>query len=308
MTKDKRLSKPTVTVAVCAYNEEGNIGALIRDILKQEANDFIIEKILIVSDGSKDDTVKIASSFNSAKIEIKNYKKRMGVPVRLTEIYSNLESDFLVQFDADIMLSSSLVLRELVMTLIKNKKTMMCCGQAKPLPPKTLLGKTVNCTFEAYVPIKETWHGGHNIMSVHGCVSAFRKELLSKIHIPRDVSGTDLFTYLRCRALGYKYQYVRSAVVYFCLPQTLPDQINQNTRQHEARKNIKKYFPQKLIEQEFSIPFSLYAKSMMTQLLKHPFLSAYIFFINKHCYLKTYFSKKEFTGRWRVVDSTKRLS
>jgi len=297
METEKTLSKPTVTVAISALNEEGTIGALIKAILEQRTDGFDLEKILIVSDGSTDRTVEIASSFCDARIEVRSHKTRRGLLVRLNEIYLNSASDILVQFDADIVIPDALVIEKLIKAFIQDDKLMMVCGQAEPLPPQTLLGKAVNCTFEAYAPIKEKWQGGHNIFSVHGCISAFRKELLGKMRIPTGIMGNDLFTYLRCRELGYDYKYVRSAIVYFRLPQTLPDHINQNTRQHEIRQRIKKYFSEKLIEQEFGLPFRIYAANMISQVREHPWLSIYIFIVNRYCWLRSYFFGKKFTDK-----------
>ena len=58
---------PTVTVAICACNEEANIGRLIKSILEQKESSFRFEKLFVVSDGSTDKTVEIIKSFNSPK-------------------------------------------------------------------------------------------------------------------------------------------------------------------------------------------------------------------------------------------------
>ena len=51
-------SKPTVTVGISAYNEEHAFPALLESLLKQSQTSFVFEKIIVVSDGSTDNTVK----------------------------------------------------------------------------------------------------------------------------------------------------------------------------------------------------------------------------------------------------------
>ena len=48
---------PTVTIALSAYNEAENIGRFLQSVLEQKENGFILEKILVISDGSDDSTI-----------------------------------------------------------------------------------------------------------------------------------------------------------------------------------------------------------------------------------------------------------
>ena len=59
--------KPIVTIATIALNEESNIKRLLDSILKQRAKNFRLGKILVVSDGSADNTVNIAKGIKSKK-------------------------------------------------------------------------------------------------------------------------------------------------------------------------------------------------------------------------------------------------
>ena len=68
MNKEIKKTLPTVTVALSAFNEETNIGNFIASVLKQKEENFVLEKILIISDGSTDKTAEIVKSFDSPKL------------------------------------------------------------------------------------------------------------------------------------------------------------------------------------------------------------------------------------------------
>lgn len=52
------MKKLTVTIGIPAYNEEQNIGHLLVNIFNQSTSIAILDEIIIVSDGSTDNTIK----------------------------------------------------------------------------------------------------------------------------------------------------------------------------------------------------------------------------------------------------------
>ncbi len=157
--KNKKMSIPTVTIAICALNEASNIGQLLQSILEQKEEGYKLEKILLISDGSTDDTVKIARSFSSPFLEVKAYKERRGKSFRLNEIYSGVTSDIVVQPDADVILAHPAVIQNLVQSFGENPKVGMTGGNAQPLPAETFLEQAVNYTLEVYIPFRKSKTG-----------------------------------------------------------------------------------------------------------------------------------------------------
>jgi glycosyltransferase involved in cell wall biosynthesis len=190
-------SVPTVTIAICALNEAANIGPVLESIKNQKIVGFKLEKVLLISDGSTDDTVKIAKSLGVPKLVIKDYKKRLGKSTRLNEIYGKhgVTSDIVVQPDADVILAHPYVLRDVVKPFMEGKHVGMTGGNPYPLPAETFTEKAVNCTLEVYIPFRKILNKGNNILSATGRLLAVRREVFENIVVPRDTIANDGYVY-----------------------------------------------------------------------------------------------------------------
>lgn len=299
---------PTVTIALSAYNEEENIKNFLSSIIAQKEDGFILEKILIISDGSTDKTVDIARSIKNNKLEIKEYKTRVGKSTRLNEIYESLRSDILIQTDCDVIFEGPYVARDMVMTLSKNAKIGMCGGNPMPMKGRTFTEKAVNATCEIYIDFRKSIRGGNNQFSADGRLLAYRKELVKKINVPKTMIANDLYTYFCCLTQGYQYKFVESAVVCFRSPKTLKDQIKQSTRFLASRIRMSRYFPKNLVKNELQIPLSILLKSMLKLFIKHPILCSYIFLVNKYCAVRASAIEKSLTAKWTIAGTTKNLN
>lgn len=303
----KKISKklPTVTVAISAYNEGNNISSFLKSVIAQKEEGYILREIWVYSDGSRDETVKKAKKIKSNKIKIFEAKERLGKSSRLNQIYTNLETDYLVQSDADVIFSHPYVIRDIIKPLIEDGKVGMCGGEPRPVKGITFTEKAVNCTFEAYAPLRRKLRGGDNVFSVDGRLLAYRKELLKKIHVPEDTIANDAYTFFCCITLGYKYKYVPSAVVMFRSPQSVKDQLRQNTRFTAAPIRMGKLFPEEIVNREYFIPKYMLFKLMLGQFVKHPMLCTYIYLINVYCKSKAKKVERELNAKWSMALSTK---
>jgi glycosyltransferase involved in cell wall biosynthesis len=90
-------NNPKVTVLMPAYNAGKYIGEAISSILKQTFTDF---ELLIVNDGSTDETLKIAQSFHDARIRIISTENR-GVAAALNVGLNHACAPYVARFDAD---------------------------------------------------------------------------------------------------------------------------------------------------------------------------------------------------------------
>ena len=308
MKNNTGLTKlPTVTVAVSAFNEEKNIELFLRSILIQKEEGFTLKKILVISDGSTDKTAKIARSLKSKKLETKEYYERVGKSSRLNEIYSALTSDILVQSDADVIFRSPVTMRNIIRPLIKNRLLGMCSGNPQPLKAHTFTEEAHSSMFKFLSSIQKKLRNGCNAYSPDGRILAYRKELVKQIKVPKNMIANDVYTFYCCLTLGYEFQYVQNAVVYFRSPQSLRDLINQNLRSASVPLRMEKYFSKSIIKDTYHIPFSVQMISKFRQVANDPVKSIYIFLINKYCHIKARSAEKKLTAKWDIARTTKTL-
>lgn len=297
----------TVTFAVCAYNEEKNILHHLKSVLKQKEIGYKLNKILVVSDGSKDETVKLVRSLRSKRIEIWDDKKRIGKSSRLNDIYRSLKTDILVQSDADVILSSPNIIRHMIEPLIHNKNTMMTGGNPMPLNSETFTEEAINKTTQIYHKLRHIVRSGNNIFSVDGRILAYKSKFISKVIIPTTMIANDAFTYFTCITQGYDYVFASRAVVKYRSPQTLKDQIRQNTRFVSAPARFKRYFSKDLVNQEYFVEPKLLWSLRFNEFIKYPVHCLYIFTINLYCKLRSKFLEPTLNARWSMAETSKEL-
>jgi biofilm PGA synthesis N-glycosyltransferase PgaC len=65
------MGKPGLTVGICAYNEEKNLGKLLAQTLAQKLGHAYIKEIFVVSSASTDKTDEIVGRFMKADPRVK---------------------------------------------------------------------------------------------------------------------------------------------------------------------------------------------------------------------------------------------
>ena len=91
------LNDPKVTVLMPAYNAEKYIAEAITSVLEQSFTDF---ELLIINDGSTDDTERIIRSFTDPRIVLISQENR-GVSAALNFGLTHARASYIARFDAD---------------------------------------------------------------------------------------------------------------------------------------------------------------------------------------------------------------
>ena len=81
-----------------AYNAEKYIGEAIDSVLKQSYSNF---ELLIVNDGSTDNTSKVISSFHDSRIRVINKEVNKGIASALNTGLLTAKAEYIARFDAD---------------------------------------------------------------------------------------------------------------------------------------------------------------------------------------------------------------
>jgi glycosyltransferase involved in cell wall biosynthesis len=91
------MLNPKITVLMPAYNTGKYIHEAISSVLEQTFTDF---ELLIINDGSTDNTLSIINTFNDARIRVINQDNK-GVANALNNGLNNARAPYIARFDAD---------------------------------------------------------------------------------------------------------------------------------------------------------------------------------------------------------------
>lgn len=126
-----------VSVGVCAYNEDRNIGALIRSIILQRMSEFSIREIIVVSSGSTDWTEEIVRELaeKDRRIRLVREEARKGKYSAVNQILKFASSNVIVLVSADVIVERDAI-RSLCRPL-KDKMVGITTCRPVPVSPKT---------------------------------------------------------------------------------------------------------------------------------------------------------------------------
>ncbi|HBK35056.1 hypothetical protein A2239_03300 [Candidatus Uhrbacteria bacterium RIFOXYA2_FULL_40_9] len=111
------MSVTRVTAIIPAYNEEVTLGRVI-STLKESS---LFDEILVVSDGSTDQTVEVATQ---AGIRVIAQKKNCGKGETMIVGVENTSAQIIVFFDADLLGLTVRHIEQLVLPVLKGEKAM----------------------------------------------------------------------------------------------------------------------------------------------------------------------------------------
>ncbi|MBI2008654.1 glycosyltransferase [Candidatus Amesbacteria bacterium] len=296
------MVKPTVSICISAFNEEKNIRSLVMAYLGQLHPNFILKEIIVVADGCTDNTIGAINSLKDKKLKIIDGKSRKGLIPRVNQLLQSSRGDIIVLSDADIRLEANTV-SKLIKPFAKFDVGMVG-AKASPVIGNSLLQKGIAVSVKAYTDFAESYHHGKNLYTCKGVV-ALSRQLANKIKIPDYVYAQDAFLYLSCRQFGFKYEYVKTAQIWYYLPSTVSDHLKQNRRFESTYGNLRKHFGQ-LADSEYYRPPRIFLPRLIGAFFSQPLLSLYISILNIYCKLFARFNYHQITSRWDMITSTKK--
>src|SRR5476651_1125207 len=90
------MTQPSISCVVCAYNEAGKISHILNAIHAHPA----LSEIIVVDDGSTDETASLVQAFPGVKLI--SYRPNQGKTHALTQGIAAASGDYLMLLDADL--------------------------------------------------------------------------------------------------------------------------------------------------------------------------------------------------------------
>ena len=268
--------KPTVTIGIPAYNEEENIGKLLKRLLSQKRENYVLDKIIVVSDASTDKTNLIVKSFKNKKVKLIRFENHSGQSIAQNRILRETSSDILLLIEADTLPFGEDTIQNLIKPLSLDGSLAMSVCKSVAVKPTTFVEKVLYKGHELKADVFKEWKNGLNIYSARGqAMKALTSTFYKTLFWPNDVPE-DSYTYLRLKESGMGMIVVEGAKVYFRLPATLKDRMNHNVKFYTGKSALREHFPKSLLESEYRVPVILIITKSLNHFLKSPFWTIFV--------------------------------
>lgn len=229
-TKTPPWRYPTVAVLVPCYNEESTIAETLESLLALEYPKEKLE-IIVIDDGSKDGTGKIAQGCAAAHPQIKYfYKENGGKYTALNLGIERTEAELIGCLDADSFVERG-ALAETVKRFEESPDIMAVVPAMKVHRPRRLLELMQSVEYTFGIFYKKMFDNLSAISVLPGPFSLYRREVFQKIGPFRHAHNTeDMEIAFRMHANGLKIVNAHTAHVYTTVPRTVRALIRQRTR------------------------------------------------------------------------------
>ena len=117
------ISSPVVTVLMAVFNGQAHVGAAIRSILSQTFRDF---ELLVIDDGSTDDSAAIVGAFGDARIRLIRNPQNIGLTRSLNRGLSLARGALVARQDADDVSHATRIERQV--SVLRNQPHLALLG------------------------------------------------------------------------------------------------------------------------------------------------------------------------------------
>lgn len=231
-SKDLEYKPLSVSFVIPAYNEERLVRRCIESIDRAASHYSGKVEIVLVDDGSTDDTARIVSRaisqlrFSTGKLySIPNSGKGFAVQYGLVRT----SGDIIFRTDADSEMDEYLI--NPMINHYKDPKVGSVCGWVFPIEDKTMWQKAQCVLCANYLYTKRAQEIVDSIITQPGSSTSFRREAVMKAGGWIDnIFGEDGEITNRLSRMGYKEEFEQRSVVYTEHPASLKGLMQQRSR------------------------------------------------------------------------------
>jgi len=298
------MQKLTVTIGVPAFNEGQNMRFLLRSLLKQTETNFIVQKIIIVSDASTDNTNEIISNTKDSRVQLIINKVREGQMKSQNKIFSLANSDVVILFEADTCPKDEKFLSELIKPLLLNNKIGLIQGNPQPLLPTSFFEKILYAQDAAFYKFAIKLDHLEELFISGGAGRVFTKKVYKRLVWPTNVPE-DIYAFFWLKKNKIKMTFQPDAICLYRLPQTFRDYLIKKQKVRAGQTTLNNYFTLNHLSRP-----NFMSKQFLFKITIHFFLTRPILFFG---YLiikimeKIKIKNEKFTDYWKYPKSTKLL-
>jgi len=229
---------PRTSLIIPAHNESAVLPKTLEKIFSSNYPKNILE-VIVVDDGSTDDTAKIAKRFG---VKLIKNKENLGKCKALNVGIKNASNDIIITTDADTEFGKNTI--ENLVKHFSDEEVGAVAGYYKALPLKNLfshfsLGKLKtffllkfqSLEYMTFLFARRRQAAFDAVMVVPGAVGAYRKEVLEKIGgFDSKMLIEDYDATIRIHKTGYKVVCEKDAVAWTKPPANISELVRQRLR------------------------------------------------------------------------------
>jgi cellulose synthase/poly-beta-1,6-N-acetylglucosamine synthase-like glycosyltransferase len=215
-----------VSVGICAYNEEKNIGNVLNLLHNTKVRGFKIIEILVVASGCTDRTCDIIKEWQKKDKRIKLIveRKRRGKIHALNKIIKRCRGKIFMNVDADQYFDKHAL--QSILNHLKDEGVGAVSANVIYLGGESIVEKTMN-VMKKFNMEKQKYSAFEGFESF-GVLYAFKRGICDLI--PANVVNDDAYIATLCKIKGYKTVIEHQAKTYVKSPKILTDLINTRRR------------------------------------------------------------------------------
>lgn len=227
VTQAEKVTKAFVSVGICCYNEEKNVGQLLENILTEQGltqND----EILVICSGCTDSTPEIVREFcdKDKRIKLIMEPTRNGKAPALNILLNTYLGDFFIHLDADHLPSHGAF--QLLMKNFDDENVGAVSGCQIPFRGDKFIDKIGEVTWGLHNETQRYCNDKKIAQHLGGVLFAIRRGICDCV--PEDVVNDDAYMGVECVRKGYVIRFEESALAHFFAPRTMRDYIIQRRR------------------------------------------------------------------------------
>ncbi len=216
--KDRNTEKPTVCIIVPVWNEEKTIAGTLTSLLGLNYPKNKLE-ILVVDDGSTDNTLSIAQSFAHESQIVIHSKQNGGKHTAVNYGIEHTDAELVGCLDADSFVDSEALGR--IVDVFKQKDMMAVTPCMVVKTPNTFIQKAQKIEYTIGALLKQIFGNLNAIQVTPGPFSVFRRSVFADLGLYKKAYNTEDFEIaLRMHKHGYKIGNAPTAYVYTTAPAT----------------------------------------------------------------------------------------
>ena len=287
-----------ISVGIMAFNEEKNIGRLLKALLSQELKKIRIKEIIVVSEGSIDKTDEIVRKFMKENkiVKLITENKRRGKALAINKFIKTSKSEIFILESADTLPEKGCI-EKLCIPLL-NKNIGICASHPIPINKKdSFIGFTINLLWSLHhrISLKNPKFG--ELIAFKRVINEIPTTAVDEEHVAMLIQKKGLLA-----------KYVPDAIVFNKGPTTAKDFLRQRRRIYCGHLELKK-------KKGYEVPtinnFNIFKTLIANLNIKPKYLIWTVGAVMLEAYARLlgtidfYTKKKHFI--WEIAESTKRL-